>query len=108
MEPFLPVVPLSKMVITGTAGKSRNGPWRGKTRPANRDRSEKAFPMAVPTRIPCTAVPVPPAPAGATGTGARTPGAAADPVRTAPARDLPPAVGNTPVARAVPAGFIWD
>ncbi|GAA0380668.1 hypothetical protein [Streptomyces blastmyceticus] len=73
--------------------------------------------MAVPTRIPCTAVSVPPAPAGATGTGARTPGgpvgaagtgSAGGPVRTAPARDLPPAVGNTPVACAVPAGFIWD
>ncbi|MEU2872120.1 hypothetical protein ABZ769_23395 [Streptomyces olivoreticuli] len=76
--------------------------------------------MAVPTRIPCTAISVPPAPAGATGTGARTPGvlggtvgaagtgAAADRARTAPARDLPPTVGNTPVACTVPAGFIWD
>ncbi|MGA5135213.1 hypothetical protein ACPCTO_36100 [Streptomyces olivoreticuli] len=76
--------------------------------------------MAVPTRIPCTAVSVPPAPAGITGTGARTPGAlggpvgaagpgaAAGPVRTAPARNLPPTAGSAPVACAVPAGFIWD
>ncbi|MEU5429249.1 hypothetical protein AB0H73_27175 [Streptomyces olivoreticuli] len=63
--------------------------------------------MAVPTRIPRTALSVPPAPAGAT--GPRPLGAPADDrARTAPVPDLPPTAGDTLVARAAPAGFIWD